>query len=127
MPDVMTNLMEYRFRTRWHSKLQSFTMTKAGKPLSILSSSGKYNLAINKKDNHPLGLISAHNEMLVHKINKGVSIEDVDVLHFLATFLECALIIVHVAATGLGYVVQKAFVGEGRNVLCTCSRREDPF
>ena len=73
----------------------------------------KYNLTINNKDNHPLELISFYNKMLV---DKGVSIEDVEFLHFIATILGCALIIVHVATNGLGYVVQKAFVGEG---ICT--------
>ena len=76
----------------------------------------KYNLAINKRDNLPLGLINFYNEMLADKINKGVSIADVEVLNYMATCLECILVIVHVATNGLGYVVQKAFVGEG---VCT--------
>jgi hypothetical protein len=43
----------------------------------------------------------------------GVDVTNAEVFRFLATMFDCMLVIVNVATSGLGYIIQQAFVGEG--------------
>ena len=67
--------------------------------------------ARNKNKELPASLIHFYNNKIGDITRRGVSIDDNDVLDFIATSLATTVVITHVCSNGLGYIVKKAVVG----------------